>query len=99
MFVCGVVGGYVGMSCGCFRSFKPINPPPNTPRSRHRRIIPVLLNSHTPQPPPQTHHDHDSGESYLDVIARLEPVVLEMERLQEPLLIVGHQVRTVHTNA
>lgn len=33
-----------------------------------------------------------SGESYLDVIARLEPVVLEMERLQEPLLIVGHQV-------
>ena len=30
------------------------------------------------------------------MIARLEPVVLEMERLQEPLLIVGHQVRTAH---
>jgi broad specificity phosphatase PhoE len=33
-----------------------------------------------------------SGESYLDVIARLQPVIIEMERLQEPLLIVGHQV-------
>ena len=31
------------------------------------------------------------GESYLDVIARLEPIVLEMERHREPLLIVGHQ--------
>lgn len=32
------------------------------------------------------------GESYLDVIARLEPIVLEMERHTEPLLIIGHQV-------
>jgi broad specificity phosphatase PhoE len=31
------------------------------------------------------------GESYLDVIARLEPMVIEMERHREPLLIVGHQ--------
>jgi len=31
------------------------------------------------------------GESYLDVIARLEPIVIEMERHNEPLLIVGHQ--------
>ena len=31
------------------------------------------------------------GESYLDVIARLEPIIIEMERHQEPLLIVGHQ--------
>ena len=31
------------------------------------------------------------GESYLDVIARLEPIVIEMERHREPLLIVGHQ--------
>jgi broad specificity phosphatase PhoE len=31
------------------------------------------------------------GESYLDVIARLEPVIIEMERHAEPLLIVGHQ--------
>jgi len=31
------------------------------------------------------------GESYLDVIARLEPIIIEMERHQEPLLIVAHQ--------
>lgn len=31
------------------------------------------------------------GESYLDVIARLEPIIIEMERHNEPLLIVGHQ--------
>eukprot|EP00981_Chlorochromonas_danica_P003478 scaffold655_cov211-Ochromonas_danica.AAC.1 len=31
------------------------------------------------------------GESYLDVIARLEPIIIEMERHQEPLLIVSHQ--------
>jgi broad specificity phosphatase PhoE len=31
------------------------------------------------------------GESYLDVIARLEPIIMEMERHREPLLIVGHQ--------
>lgn len=31
------------------------------------------------------------GESYLDVIARLEPMIIEMERHREPLLVVGHQ--------
>jgi broad specificity phosphatase PhoE len=31
------------------------------------------------------------GESYLDVIARLEPMIIEMERHTEPLLIVAHQ--------
>ena len=31
------------------------------------------------------------GESYLDVIARIEPVIIEMERHREPLLIIGHQ--------
>jgi broad specificity phosphatase PhoE len=31
------------------------------------------------------------GESYLDVIARLEPIILEMERHREPLLVIGHQ--------
>ncbi|CAM9201793.1 unnamed protein product, partial [Ectocarpus fasciculatus] len=31
------------------------------------------------------------GESYLDVIARLEPMILEMERHREPLLIISHQ--------
>jgi 6-phosphofructo-2-kinase/fructose-2,6-biphosphatase len=31
------------------------------------------------------------GESYLDIIARLEPVILELERQEDPLLIIGHQ--------
>lgn len=31
------------------------------------------------------------GESYLDVISRLEPVLYELERQQDPIIIVGHQ--------
>ena len=36
---------------------------------------------------------YSRGESYMDVIARLEPLAHEMERTREPLLIIGHQVR------
>jgi len=31
------------------------------------------------------------GESYLDVILRLEPLAHELERTREPILIIGHQ--------
>ena len=31
------------------------------------------------------------GESYLDVISRLDPLIRELESYQEPVLIVGHQ--------
>ncbi|KAJ8614209.1 hypothetical protein CTAYLR_001110 [Chrysophaeum taylorii] len=31
------------------------------------------------------------GESYLDMIHRLDPMILEMERHREPLLIIAHQ--------
>ena len=31
------------------------------------------------------------GESYRDVVVRLEPVIMELER-QENILIIGHQV-------
>lgn len=32
------------------------------------------------------------GESYLDVINRLRPVIVEMERMQDNALIIGHRV-------
>ncbi|MCA9573371.1 MAG: histidine phosphatase family protein, partial [Myxococcales bacterium] len=31
------------------------------------------------------------GESYLDVIQRLDPLIGDLERVTEPLVIVGHQ--------
>lgn len=34
---------------------------------------------------------YPSGESYMDLIQRLEPVIIEMERERESVLIVGHQ--------
>ncbi|GBF94979.1 bifunctional 6-phosphofructo-2-kinase fructose-2,6-bisphosphate 2-phosphatase [Raphidocelis subcapitata] len=34
---------------------------------------------------------YPAGESYLDVIQRLEPVVIEMEREREYVVVVGHQ--------
>jgi len=33
------------------------------------------------------------GESYLDLVQRLEPVISEMEREGESIVIVSHQVR------
>ena len=33
----------------------------------------------------------EGGESYRDVVVRLEPVIMELER-QENILIIGHQV-------
>jgi 6-phosphofructo-2-kinase/fructose-2,6-biphosphatase 2 len=32
------------------------------------------------------------GESYFDLIARVDPLVHELESYQEPVLIVSHQV-------
>ena len=31
------------------------------------------------------------GESYIDVIQRLEPVIFELERQKHPVLVIGHQ--------
>ena len=36
------------------------------------------------------HYRYPRGESYEDLVARLEPVIMEMER-QDSLLIIGHQ--------
>lgn len=39
------------------------------------------------------------GESYFDILSRLDPLVHEMESYREPLLIVSHQavLRLLHT--
>lgn len=34
---------------------------------------------------------YPQGESYLDVIDRLEPIIFELERKRSPVLIIGHQ--------
>ncbi|MCO4760484.1 MAG: histidine phosphatase family protein [Myxococcales bacterium] len=34
---------------------------------------------------------YPSGESYVDVIGRLEPVLVEIERQRQPVLVVAHQ--------
>ena len=39
--------------------------------------------------------DDAGGESYRDVVIRLEPVIMELER-QENVLVVGHQVKSFH---
>jgi len=31
------------------------------------------------------------GESYMDVIQRIEPIIFEIERIRSPVIIVGHQ--------
>ena len=39
------------------------------------------------------------GESYTDLIARLEPLAHELERSREPIVLVAHQVTTPCTRA
>ncbi len=34
------------------------------------------------------------GESYLDVINRLKPIIVELERMEDNILLIGHQVVT-----
>lgn len=34
---------------------------------------------------------YPSGESYMDVIGRLEPLIYWIERQKEPIIIFGHQ--------
>ena len=37
------------------------------------------------------HYQYPGGESYMDVIQRLEPVITELERQRMPILIIAHQ--------
>jgi 6-phosphofructo-2-kinase/fructose-2,6-biphosphatase len=37
------------------------------------------------------HYRYPHGESYIDLIQRLEPVIFELERMRTPVLVVAHQ--------
>jgi broad specificity phosphatase PhoE len=39
----------------------------------------------------QKHIHTHTGESYMDITLRLEPLTHDLERTREPILIVGHQ--------
>ena len=53
----------------------------------HRRLV-LLFSTLTEN---KLGYRYPRGESYLDVISRLDPLVQELESYQEPVLIVGHQ--------
>jgi broad specificity phosphatase PhoE len=36
------------------------------------------------------HYRYPRGESYQDVIQRLEPVIIELERARKPVLVIAH---------
>jgi len=37
------------------------------------------------------HYRYPRGESYMDVIQRIEPIIFEIERIRAPVIIIGHQ--------
>lgn len=37
------------------------------------------------------HYRYPQGESYADLVQRLEPVIIELERQYDPVLVIGHQ--------
>ena len=40
------------------------------------------------------HYRYPQGESYVDVVTRLESVLLELERIDRPVLVISHQAIT-----
>ena len=44
------------------------------------------------------HYRYPRGESYIDVIGRLDPLIIELERQRTPLLVIGHNavMRTLY---
>lgn len=58
---------------------------------RYADIADRLPDEHAARAHDKLRYRYPRGESYEDVIARLEPVILELERQQHPVLIVGHQ--------
>lgn len=38
----------------------------------------------------ELHYRCPRGESYMDVIQRIEPIIFEMERIKSPIIVIGH---------
>jgi broad specificity phosphatase PhoE len=48
-------------------------------------------NEHQERNKDKLHYRYPRGESYMDVIQRIEPMIYELERRRGPVIIVGHQ--------
>ncbi|KAH7617284.1 putative 6-phosphofructo-2-kinase/fructose-2,6-bisphosphatase [Nannochloris sp. 'desiccata'] len=57
----------------------------------YREVKDKLLAEHAARKEDKLRYRYPSGESYMDVIQRLEPVVIEVERERECTCIVAHQ--------
>lgn len=53
-----------------------------------KELFPVEYEAHLKDP---YHHRYPRAESYQDVAIRLEPIIMEMERVETNLLIIGHE--------
>jgi len=57
----------------------------------YAQIQKELPNEYSARSADKFHYRYPRGESYEDVIQRLDPVIIELERQQNPVLIIGHQ--------
>jgi broad specificity phosphatase PhoE/predicted kinase len=57
----------------------------------YAEIAESLPDEHAARHADKFHYRYPRGESYQDVIQRLEPVIFELERERAPVLVIGHQ--------
>jgi broad specificity phosphatase PhoE/predicted kinase len=57
----------------------------------YAEIADVLPHEYSARQTDKFRYRYPRGESYQDVIQRLEPVIFELEREREPVLVIGHQ--------
>jgi broad specificity phosphatase PhoE len=57
----------------------------------YRQIAETMPDEYAARAADKLRYRYPRGESYEDVVQRLDPLIAELERHTEPLLIVGHQ--------